>query len=188
GTGPTQACSSSSSPTTRAATTPATTPWPRTGPLRRPRPRPRDARRPPARSAPPHPSVPVADRGVLIGPGRTLRGPAAPVGVADAASPTGELETTGRALEAAMIHEALADAGLTLDDVDGVAYAGSAAGLAEFLGIRPRYLDGTVVGGSSYELHVEHAAAAIAAGLCDVVIGVYAATPRSDRRRPGAGR
>jgi acetyl-CoA acetyltransferase len=117
----------------------------------------------------------------------TLRGAAALVGVADIASPTGELETTGRALETAMIRAALADAGLTLDDVDGVAYAGQAAGLAEFLGIRPRYLDGTMVGGSSYELHVEHAAAAIAAGLCDVVLGVYASTPRSNRRRPRGG-
>ena len=116
---------------------------------------------------------------------RTLRGAAALVGVADAVSPTGELDTHGRALEAAMIHEALADAGLTLDDVDGVTHANSAAGLAEYLGIRPRYLDTTMVGGSSYELHVEHAAAAIAAGLCDVVIGVYASTPRSDRKRPG---
>jgi acetyl-CoA acetyltransferase len=118
---------------------------------------------------------------------RTLRGAAALVGVADAVSPSGELEARGRALEAAMVHEALADAGLTLADVDGVAYAGSAAGLAEYLGIRPRYLDGTVVRGSSYELHVEHAAAAIAARLCDVVVGVYAATPRSDRSRPGGG-
>jgi acetyl-CoA acetyltransferase len=117
----------------------------------------------------------------------TLRGAAALVGVADIASPTGELETTGRALEMAMIRAALADAGLSLADVDGVAYAGQAAGLAEFLGVRPRYLDGTMVGGSSYELHVEHAAAAIAAGLCDVVLGVYAATPRSNRRRPGSG-
>lgn len=119
---------------------------------------------------------------------RTLRGAAALVGVADAASPTGELDAHGRALEAAMIHDALADAGLTLDDVDGIAYAGSAAGLAEYLGVRPRYLDGTLVGGSSYELHVEHAAAAIAAGLCDVVVGVYASTPRSDRARPGGQR
>lgn len=118
---------------------------------------------------------------------RTLRGAAALVGVADAASATGELDTHGRALEAAMIHEALADAGLTLGDVDGVCHAFSPAGLAEYLGIRPRYLDGTMVGGSSYELHVEHAAAAIAAGLCDVVVGVYASTPRSDRHRPGAG-
>jgi acetyl-CoA acetyltransferase len=116
---------------------------------------------------------------------RTLRGAAALVGVADAASPTGELDSHGRALEAAMVHEALADAGLTLDEVDGLAHAGSPTGLAEYLGIRPRYLDGTMVGGSSYELHVEHAAAAIAAGLCDVVVSVYAATPRSDRTRPG---
>ncbi len=110
------------------------------------------------------------------------------MGVADAASPTGELGQHGRALEVAMIQEALADAGLTLADVDGVAAGGNPTGLAEYLGIRPRFIDGTMVGGSSYELHVEHAAAAIATGLCEVVIGVYAATPRSDRlRRSGGG-
>jgi acetyl-CoA acetyltransferase len=119
---------------------------------------------------------------------RTLRARAAIVGVADEVSPTGELDRRGRALEAAVIRDALADAGLTLADVDGLAYAGQVSGLAEFLGVRPRFLDGTIVGGSSYELHVEHAAAAIAAGLCDVVVGVYAATPRSDRNRgPGGG-
>jgi acetyl-CoA acetyltransferase len=118
---------------------------------------------------------------------RTLRGAAAIVGVTDIASPTGELDSHGRALEVAMIHQALDDAGLTLADVDGVCHAGSPAALAEFLGVQARYLDGTMVGGSSYELHVEHAAAAIAAGLCDVVVGVYAATPRSDRHRRGAG-
>ena len=117
---------------------------------------------------------------------RTLRGAAAIVGVTDIASPTGELDTHGRALEVAMIHQALEDAGLTLAEVDGVAHAGSPTSMAEFLGVQPRYLDGTMVGGSSYELHVEHAAAAIAAGLCDVVVGVYAATPRSDRHRRGA--
>jgi acetyl-CoA acetyltransferase len=117
---------------------------------------------------------------------RTLRAAAALVGVTDDVSPTGELDRHDRALEAAMVRDALADAGLTLADVDGLCYAGMPAGFAEYLGIRPRYLDGTMVGGSSYELHVEHAAAAIAAGLCEVVVGVYAATPRSDRRRPGA--
>ncbi|HLM65105.1 MAG TPA: acetyl-CoA acetyltransferase [Acidimicrobiales bacterium] len=120
-------------------------------------------------------------------PGRSLRGAAALVGVADDVSPTGELDRHGRALEAAVLKDALDDAGLTPADVDGVAYAGSPTGLAEYLGIRPRYVDGTNVGGSSYELHVEHAAAAIAAGLCDVVVGVYAATPRSDRGRTGGG-
>ena len=127
--------------------------------------------------------------GTSGGPGgeRTLRGRAAIVGVADAASPTGELELSVRALEAAMVREALDDAGLTLADVDGVCYAGMATGIAEYLGIHPRFIDGTMVGGSSYELHVEHAAAAIAAGLCDVVVSVYAATPRSDRKRGKPG-
>jgi acetyl-CoA acetyltransferase len=112
----------------------------------------------------------------------SLRGQAAIVGVADAVSPTGELDAHGRALEARVIREALADAGLTLADVDGVCHGQSSVGLAEYLGIHPRFAESTNTGGSSYEIHVEHAAAAIAAGLCEVVIGVYASTPRSDRR------
>jgi acetyl-CoA acetyltransferase len=126
---------------------------------------------------------------------RSLRGRAAIVGVADDASPTGELPVRGRALEAKVIREALDDAGLSLSDVDGVLVAGNTMDslrLAEYLGISPRYTDSTATGGSSFEVHVEHAAAAIAAGLCDVAISVYAATPRSDAKRGmggfGAGR
>ena len=114
---------------------------------------------------------------------RTLRGAAAIVGVADDVSPTGELDRSGRELEVAMILDALEDAGLTLADVDGVCHAESAVGLAEYLGIHPTFTESTMTGGSSYEVHLEHAAAAIAAGLCDVVVSVYAATPRGDRRR-----
>jgi acetyl-CoA acetyltransferase len=114
---------------------------------------------------------------------RTLRGAAAIVGVADDVSPTGELDRAGRALEVAMILAALDDAGLTLADVDGVCHAESAVGLAEYLGIHPTFTESTMTGGSSYEVHLEHAAAAIAAGLCDVVVSVYAATPRGDRSR-----
>ena len=120
---------------------------------------------------------------------RTLRGAAAIVGVADAASPTGMLDHSGRDLETRMVLEALADAGLTLADVDGVCHAQSSMGLAEYLGIHPKFTDSTNTGGSSFEVHAEHAAAAIAAGLADVVVSVYAATPRSDRRnRRGGGR
>ena len=114
---------------------------------------------------------------------RTLRGAAAIVGVADDVSPTGELERTGRALEVAMVLDALEDAGLTLGDVDGVCHPESAVGFAEYLGVHPSFTESTMTGGSSYEVHVEHAAAAIAAGVCDVVVSVYAATPRSDRTK-----
>ena len=120
-----------------------------------------------------------------------MRGAAAIVGVADLASPTGELDLRGRALEVAMVEAALADAGLTLDDVDGVCHPMSSMLFAEYLGIHPRFTDSTMTGGSSFEVHLEHAAAAINAGLCDVVVDVYASTPRSDRTprgRTGRGR
>lgn len=124
---------------------------------------------------------------------RAARGAAAIVGVADAVSPTGELEGTVRGLEAAVVAEALEDAGLSLSDVDGV-FAATGTGwahsmeLAEYLGVRnPRWTDSTSTGGSSFEVHVEHAAAAIALGLCDVAVSVYAATPRSGRKRGGPG-
>lgn len=112
---------------------------------------------------------------------RTLRGAAAIVGVADDVSPTGELDRFGRDLEVAMVLTALEDAGLTLADVDGVCHPESAVGFAEYLGVHPTFVESTMTGGSAYEVHVEHAAAAIAAGVCDVVVSVYAATPRSDR-------
>ena len=102
-------------------------------------------------------------------------------GVADDVSPTGELDRFGRDLEVAMVLDALAEAGLTLADVDGVCHPESAVAFAEYLGVHPTFVESTMTGGSSYEVHIEHAAAAIAAGICDVVVSVYAATPRSDR-------
>lgn len=121
-----------------------------------------------------------------------LRAAAAIVGVADDAHPSGQIEGTVPQIEARMIREALADAGLTLADVDGVAInnpVGWAASLelAERLGIAPRWTDTTQTGGSSFEIHVQHAAAAIALGLAEVVVVVYAATPRSDFKRGTGG-
>src|SRR5688500_17557203 len=85
-----------------------------------------------------------------------------------------------------MVKEALDDAALSGDDVDGVCHPASSVGFAEYLRIHPRFTDSTNTGGSAFEVHAEHAAAAIAAGLCDVVVSVYAATPRSDRTRKRA--
>ncbi|NLV55489.1 MAG: thiolase [Acidimicrobiales bacterium] len=121
-----------------------------------------------------------------------LRAATAVVGVADAADPSGMLDGTVTELEARMIREALDDAGLTLADVDGLAInngAGWAASLeaAERLGLAPRWTDSTQTGGSSFEIHVQHAAAAIALGLAEVVVVVYASTPRSSHKRGGGG-
>ncbi len=112
---------------------------------------------------------------------RTLRGKAAVVGVADAVSPTGQLELRGRALEAQMAKEALADAGLTLADVDGVCHHQSSMLFAEYLGIEARFTDSTMTGGSAFEVYLEHAASAIAAGVAECVLVVFAQTPRADR-------
>lgn len=117
----------------------------------------------------------------------SLRAAAAVVGVADAVSPTGELDHFGRELEVRVLLEALEDAGLGLGDVDGICHWQSSMAFAEYLGIHPRFTEATNTGGSSFEVHAEHAAAAIAAGLADVVVSVYAATPRSDRTH-GRGR
>jgi acetyl-CoA acetyltransferase len=80
---------------------------------------------------------------------------------------------------------ALADAGLTAADVDGVATAGPLPlEVSHHLGIQPRWLDGTMVGGCSFMLHVRHAAAAIAAGAADVVLVTHG---ESGRSRVGVG-
>jgi acetyl-CoA acetyltransferase len=82
-------------------------------------------------------------------------------------------------LEAAV--NAVADAGLTLRDVDGLATV-SAPGpvqVAHALGITPTYLDGTGVGGTSFLLHVRHAAAAIRAGYARTVLITHGESGRS---------
>jgi len=111
-----------------------------------------------------------------------IRGKAAIVGAVDEVSPTGEIKMTERELEVKMVHAALEDAGLKLSDVDGLFCTGlmmPSMELAEHLGIYPRYTDTTMTGGSSFEVHVQHAAAAVALGLCEVAVSVYAATPRA---------
>lgn len=87
---------------------------------------------------------------------------------------------------------AITDAGLTKDDIDGFASSGmgllAPVEIAEYLGLRPTWADGTGVGGSTWEFMVEHASAAILAGHVEVVVLVYGSTTRADlkARRRGA--
>jgi acetyl-CoA acetyltransferase len=59
--------------------------------------------------------------------------------------------------------------------------------LAEYLNLKPRWLDGTNIGGSSFVAHVSHAAAAIHAGLCEVVLVLYGSTAASNALAIGTG-
>jgi len=80
---------------------------------------------------------------------------------------------------------ALEDAGLARQDVDGYFCAGDAPGLGplsmvDYLGLKVRHMDSTDTGGSSYLIHVAHAAQAIALGKCSVALVTLAGRPRSE--------
>jgi acetyl-CoA C-acetyltransferase len=87
-------------------------------------------------------------------------------------------------LHAEVAKGALEDAGLSKQDVDGYFCAGDAPGLGplsmvDYLGLKVRHMDSTDTGGSSYILHVGHAAEAIAAGKCRVALITLAGRPRA---------
>src|SRR6202162_2331206 len=93
-------------------------------------------------------------------------------------------------LHAEVARGALEDAGLSKQDVDGYFCAGDAPGLGPLslvddMGLRVRHVDATETGGSSYVLHVGHAAEAIAAGKCSVALVTLAGRPRAERMATG---
>jgi acetyl-CoA acetyltransferase len=82
---------------------------------------------------------------------------------------------------------AMKDAGLGPKDIDGIATAGETpVTLAHYLGITPKWVDGTAVGGCSFMIHVRHAAAAIEAGLAKTILITHGESGRSGvgRTRP----
>ena len=85
------------------------------------------------------------------------------------------------ALHLEAVHNAVHDAGLSISDIDGVFTAGvhSPALLGEALGITPRYIDGTSVGGCSFIIMVGHALLALHHGLCDVAVVSHGQSGRS---------
>ena len=89
---------------------------------------------------------------------------------------------------------ALEDAGLSIRDVDGYFCAGDApgvmntVGMVDYMGLNVRHIDSTDTGGSSYMVHVAHAAEAIAAGKCNVALITLAGRPRSEGHSGAAPR
>lgn len=121
------------------------------------------------------------------------RGGAAIVGAAESDLGKVAEEMSPLDLMAQGTQRALADCGASLKDVDGLFCATAQArlsvlALAEYLGLQPAYIDSTIVGGSSFEYHVAHAAAAIALGLCNIAVVAYGSTQRSIGRRQASMR
>lgn len=79
---------------------------------------------------------------------------------------------------------AVADAGLTMRDIDGICTASVAAPMwampvIEHLGIRPTFIDSTMLGGSSFVAHLMPALHALASGQCNAVLVCYGSTQRT---------
>ncbi len=98
----------------------------------------------------------------------------------------GAPEATPYALHFQAGRAALDEAGLHPADVDGFGSTGLGAiapiEVAEYMGLRPRWLDSTAVGGATWEVMASHAADAIAQGHADVILLAYGSTARSDLR------
>ena len=122
------------------------------------------------------------------------------VGVADAALRDGMLAQpmTPLQVQAKVAAAAVADAKLSLRDVDGLLTAGQwgvpgvgqlpTISVGEYLGIVPRFCDGTNIGGAAFESHVGHATMAIERGMCEVALITYGSTQKSARSRTLGGR
>jgi acetyl-CoA acetyltransferase len=108
--------------------------------------------------------------------------------VGAALSDTGRVDDlTPFHLHSQAVRRAVEDAGLTKDDVDGFASNGTGTlppiEVAEYLGLRPTWLDSTGVGGGTWEIMAAHAVDAIAMGRADVVVLSYGSTTRADLKK-----
>ena len=109
-----------------------------------------------------------------------LRGKVAIVGADEADENGVQPNKSVLQLHAEAALNATRDAGLTRDDIDGVFTAGTnAATLVEYLGLRPRYIDGTSVGGSSFMIMMEHAMLALIHGMCNYALISHGESGRS---------
>jgi acetyl-CoA C-acetyltransferase len=93
-------------------------------------------------------------------------------------------------IKADCVGKALEDAGLNWKDVDAVYDTGGdqnigGLGISEYFGFKPKVIDTTYVGGTSFEFQANHARAMIASGKCNVAVITYGSTAHSDRRAIG---
>src|SRR3972149_6938826 len=97
-------------------------------------------------------------------------------------------DKTVHELHAQAAVRAIEAAGINRNEIDGLFSCGGTdqlhvLQLSEYLGLHPRYLDSTLVGGSSWETFVEHAVLALQAGRCSAALLVYGSTAKADLAR-----
>jgi len=119
----------------------------------------------------------------------SLSGAAAIVGAAEAV----EIGYPEEPITSLQLHieaiKAVSDqTGIPISDIEGVFSTGWSSELAEHLGIHPKYIDTTSVGGCSFEMHVHHALLAVYAGVIDVALVSHGQNGWSARRIGGGGR
>ncbi len=113
---------------------------------------------------------------------------AAIVGAAES-NEIGYLETPMSALQLHIeaIKNVSTQTGIPISRIDGVFGAGVSSQIAEYLGLHPKYIDTTSVGGCSFEMHVHHALAAIHAGIIEVALVTHGQIGWSARATRGRG-
>ena len=113
---------------------------------------------------------------------------AAIVGAAEA-NEIGFLQTPATSLQLHIeaIKNLSEQTGIKINEIEGVFSTGWTTELCEHLGITPKYIDSTAVGGCSFELHVQHAAAAIHAGIIDIALISHGENGHSARKVGGDG-
>ena len=113
---------------------------------------------------------------------------AAIVGAAEA-DEIGFLETPKTALQLHIeaIKNVSTQTGIPISKIEGVFSTGWSTELCEHLGITPKYIDTTAVGGCSFEMHVHHAMAAIHAGIIDIALVSHGENGHSARAVGGGG-
>ena len=95
--------------------------------------------------------------------------------------------TTALNLHIEAIRNVCAEAGISPAEIEGIFATNHSNMLAEYLGIHPKYIDTTSVGGCSFQMHVHHAMAAINAGIIDIAVVSHGEAGFSQRKNQGKG-
>ena len=91
--------------------------------------------------------------------------------------------TTSQRLAIEAISNVCAQVGIKPSEIEGLYATNTTAAIAEYLGIKPKVIDTTAVGGCSFVMHVHHAMMAINAGIIDIAVVAHGEAGWSGARK-----